>query len=109
MRPDQPHNMAIAEFVHQGAVGRVTASAATKDDDAIRMIVDRLAQNGIAGSQVTRLYSERQPSPDWCLWFAEHWPHVAVTWSFAEGEGAKMEAAIDKLLTRPEKPWWKVW
>src|SRR4051812_35951 len=82
MQPGQPHNMAIAEVEHNGAIGQIKASAATANDDAIQFIVDLMAQQGISGDKVLRLYSERQPSPEWYEHFAKHWPNVAVTWSF---------------------------
>jgi hypothetical protein len=109
MRPDQPHNMAIAEFIHNGDVARLTGKAATENDDAIQFIVDLMAEEGISGDRILRLYSERKPSPKWYEYFAEHWPNAAVTWSFAPGEDAKMEAAVDELLIKGVKPWWKFW
>jgi hypothetical protein len=109
MQPGQPHNMAIAEVEHNGRIGQIKASAATADDDAIQSIVDLMAEQGISGEKVLRLYSERQPSPEWYAYFAEHWPKVAVTWSFGPGEDARMEAEVGKLLTKRDKPWWKFW
>ena len=66
MREDQPHNIAIAEVRHNGRIARITGSAATEDEDAIQNIVNLLAREGIDGDCVLRLYSERQPSPEWC-------------------------------------------
>ncbi|HYE20838.1 MAG TPA: hypothetical protein VEA69_20495 [Tepidisphaeraceae bacterium] len=109
MQPGQPHNMAIAEVEHNGAIGQIKASAASADDDAIRFIVDLMKQEGISGDRVVRLYSERQPSPEWCEYFATHWPNAAVTWSFCPGEDARMEAVVGKLLAKRDKPWWKFW
>ncbi len=104
MRPDQPHNLAIAEFEHNGAIARLTGTAATENDDAIRFIVELMAQEGISGHRILRLYSERKPDPKWIEYFAQHWPNAAVTWSFAPGEDAKMEAAVNELLANPRKP-----
>ena len=109
MREDQPHNIAIAEVRHNGRIASITGSAATEDEDAIQNIVALLAQEGIDGDCVLRLYSERQPSPEWCAYFAAHWPNAAITWSFTLGEDAKMEAAVGELLAEPRKPWWKFW
>jgi hypothetical protein len=109
MQPDQPHNVAIAEVEHNGAFGQIKASAATANDDAVQIIVDLMAQEGISGDKVLRLYSERQPSPDWYEYFAKHWPNVAVTWSFGPHDDAKMEAEVGKLPAKRDKPWWKFW
>ena len=88
---------------------RITGSAATENDDAIQFIVDLMAQEGIDGECVLRLYSERQPSPEWQEYFAAHWPNAAVTWSFAKGAEAMFEAAVRELLSEPKKPWWRFW
>ncbi|MFO0892196.1 MAG: hypothetical protein U0790_24045 [Isosphaeraceae bacterium] len=109
MREDQPHNVAIAEVEHKGQVARITGSAATEDDDAIGFIVDLMAQQGIPGDRVLRLYSERQPSPEWQDYFAAHWPNAAITWSFAPGEEATLDAAVNELLGGAKKPWWRFW
>lgn len=95
MRPDQPHNIAIVEFLHNGEPSRIIGQAATEKDDAIQIIVDRMAQEGITGERILRLYSERKPSPEWYAYFARHWPNAAVTWSFGPGQNAEMETAID--------------
>jgi hypothetical protein len=109
MREAQPHNVAIAEVRHNGRTARITGSAATENDDAIQFIVDLMAQEGIDGACVLRLYSERKPSPEWSEYFAAHWPNAEITWSFGPGEEAKMEAAVDKLVTKSKKPWWSFW
>ena len=61
------------------------------------------------GDCVRQLYSERQPSPEWYEYFAAHWPNAAITWSFAPGEDAKMEAAVRAIRRESTKPWWKFW
>jgi hypothetical protein len=109
MQPGQPHNVAIAEVEHEGRIGHVKASAATADDDAIRLIVDLMAREGIAGAKVLRLYSERRPSAEWCAYFAAHWPNAAVTWSFGPGEDTRMEAEVGRLIAKWDRPWWKIW
>lgn len=109
MESDQPHNMAIAEFVHNGEVARIMGKAATENDDVCQFIVNLMAEEGISGNRILRFYSERQPSAEWCKYFAQHWPNAAVTWSFGPGDDAKMEAAVDELLTKGTKPWWKFW
>jgi hypothetical protein len=109
MEPGQPHNMAIAEVEHNGRIGRITGTAVTENDDAIQFIVDLMAKEGISGDKVLSLYSERKPSPEWYEYFEKHWPNVAVTWSFGPGEDARMEAEVEKLLTKRAKPWWKLW
>ena len=68
-----------------------------------------MMQECIDGESVLELYSERQPSTRWYEYFAEHWPNVTVTWTFAAGDDANMEAAIGKILAKPSKPWWKLW
>src|SRR5258706_11193150 len=107
MQPGQPYNMAIAEVEYNGSVGRITASAATANDDAIQFIVDLMAKQGISGEKVLNLYSERQPSDKWYEYFDKHWPNVAVTWSFGPGEDARMEAEVGEVLAKRDKPWWK--
>jgi hypothetical protein len=102
-------NVAVAEFEVDGGYATVTCGAATADDDAIQNIVDALAQHGIRGERVVRLYSERKPSDQWYKYFAVHWPRAAVTWSFGPGEEAQFEAAIEKLRSSTSKPWWKFW
>ena len=63
--PDgQPHNIAIAEVRHDGRIARITGGAATEHDDAVRLIVGLIAQEGIPGDCVLRLDSERRPSPE---------------------------------------------
>ncbi len=109
MREDQAHNVAIAEVEHNGQIARITGSAATENDDAIQFIVDLMAREGINGDCVLRLYSERQPSPEWQEYFAAHWPNAAITWSFEPGEAAKMDAAVGELLGESKKPWWRFW
>ena len=109
MQPGQPHNVAIAEVEHNGRIGHIKAGAATENDDAIQLIVDLMVQQGITGDKVLRLYSERQPSAEWYDYFAKNWPNVAVTWSFAPGEDAKMEATVGKDMAKLSKPWWKFW
>ena len=108
MRPGQPHNVAIAELEINGRPARITGTAVTADDDAIQFIMDMMKEQGIPGSRALRLYSERKPSEEWLLFFKNNWPHVPVTWSFEPGEDAKMEKAVDKLLSR-KKPWWRFW
>lgn len=39
----QPHNVAVAEVEHNGAIGHIKASAATANDDAIQLIVDLMS------------------------------------------------------------------
>ena len=109
MQSGQPHNVAIAEVEYDGGIGQVKAIAATSDDDAIQFIVDLMAQQGISGEKVLRLYSERQPSAEWYAYFAEHWPNVALTWSFGPGDDIKMEAEVGNLLANRNKSWWKFW
>ncbi len=109
MRGDVPHNVTIAEVRHNGQIARITGSAATENEDAIQFNVDLMAQEGIDGDNVLQLYSERQPSPEWYAYFAAHWPNAAITWSFAQGEDAKMEAAVGELLGASRKPWWRFW
>lgn len=112
MEAGQPHNVAIAEARHRGQIVRITGSAATARDDAIQLIVDSMAREGVGGEGVIRLYSERRPSDKWYQYFAAHWPNVAVTWSFAAGEDAKMEASIERVLKsrkKSKKPWWRFW
>jgi hypothetical protein len=106
---DRPHNVAIAEYLKNGKPLRITGSAATEQDDAIQLIVDLMAEVSVSGAQIVRLYSERQPSPQWYEYFAQHWPNVEVTWSFGSGEEAVMEEALDDLYRRGAKPWWKFW
>jgi hypothetical protein len=103
------YNVAIAEVRHNGQTARITGSAATEKDDAIQFIVDLIAQEGISGDCVIALYSERQPSPEWYEYFAAHWPNAGITWSFAAGDDAKMEAAIGKLRGQSNRPWWRFW
>jgi hypothetical protein len=106
---DRPHNVAIAEYLKNGKPLRITGSAATEQDDAIQLIVDLMAEVGVSGPQIVRLYSERQPSPQWYEYFAQHWPNVEVTWSFGPGEEAMMDEALDDLYRQDAKPWWKFW
>ena len=72
MQEGQAHNIAIAEVRHNGQIGRVTGIAATENDDAIQLIVDMMAQEGIAGEEVLRLYSERLPSDEWRAYIVKH-------------------------------------
>jgi len=99
-----PHNCAIAEVRHEGQIGHVKAAASTANDDAIQLIVDLMAQNGIRGDEVLRLYSERQPSPEWYAYFAKHWPNVAVTWSFGpDDDDATIAAEITAFRAKRDK------
>jgi hypothetical protein len=109
MRSDQAHNIAIAEFMHNGETARITGSAATENDDAIKFIVELMGEEGINGNCILRLYSERIPSAEWFEYFKHNWPNAAVTWSFGPGDNTKMEAAVDKLLTNREQSWRKFW
>jgi hypothetical protein len=106
---DKPYNIAIAEIVHERKTGRIFGKAWSKDEDAIRFIVNWIEQEGMSADNVHALYSERQPSPEWSRWLADNWPHVPVTWSFGPGEDTEMEAAITKLRAKAPKPWWKFW
>jgi hypothetical protein len=87
----------------------VRGCAATEEDDAIQVIVDAMTQGDIAGTRVLRLFSEREPSDEWKQYVAQHWPRARVTWGFNHGEDAKMEAALERLLSPNSKPWWKFW
>jgi len=108
MQPGQAHNMAIAEVEHNGQLATITGTAVTEHDDAIQFIVDMMTEQGISGDKVRRLYSERQPSPEWYEYFERNWPNVKVTWSFTPDEEAEFEEAVGKLLSA-KKPWWKFW
>ena len=100
--------VAIAEVRHHGRLELVTAGGPTHDD-AIRLIIDRLAKEGIDGSSVMRVYSEQQPSHEWGRYFKAHWPNAAVTWSSKPDEDAEMKSALDRVLHRTTKPWWMFW
>lgn len=109
MKEGEVWNVAVAEYAVDGCYATCTSSADTAADDAIQNIVDALREHGIRDDQVVRLYSERKPSDEWYAFFAENWPQVAVTWSFADGEEAEFEAALDQLRRSQGKPWWKFW
>ncbi len=104
------HNVVVFEFHHSNGQATITTVAETEDDDAIRMSLDALTEQGISHTLVTRVYSERQPHPDWIDYFTTHLPHTAITWSFAAGESAtKIKTEVSKALLRTKKPWWKFW
>jgi hypothetical protein len=107
MQPLGHHNVAVAEVMRDGQIGHVKAAAATAKDDAIQLIAPAMANEGIDGDSVLRVYSERMPGPDQMSFITANWPNAKVTWSFEPGQEDEMESAIASLSKR--KPWWKFW
>ena len=96
MREDQPHDLAMAEVRHNDPDRRASRAALRLRGwrDAIQNIVDLLAQEGIDGDCVLRLSPSDNRARSRCTYFAARWPNAAITWSFALGEDAKMEAKV---------------
>ncbi|MCI0638953.1 MAG: hypothetical protein L0Y70_07745 [Gemmataceae bacterium] len=97
MQHSQPHNVVMFEVEIDGALRHFLGAARTPGEDAVRTVWEELRKHGIAGAQVRRIYSERQPSPETETFIAETFLGAAAGWKYPR---AAPEAAISAGLTQ---------
>ena len=119
MNTDSNINMVVFEIRTASGLEKVMCEGPCRADDCLQQLWNALKrQRGIAGNDVTRIYSEWEPSNEDKVFVSQACPNAPLTYSFSrpardgwERAIREAKATIESALAKKAAPkkWWQFW